>query len=53
VVTDAEAMAEGEGPTATGEDGTAAHPEEDVYRPEEIWPALLPQSNLPGGRAGV
>jgi hypothetical protein len=52
VVANAEAMAEGEGPPATGEDGIAAHSEEDVRRPDEIWPALLPQSNLSGGRAG-
>jgi hypothetical protein len=44
-------MAEGEGPPAAGEDGIATCPEEDVHRPEEIWPTLLPQSNLPGGRA--
>jgi hypothetical protein len=36
VVADAEAMAEGEGPPAAREDGIAAHPEEDVHRPEEI-----------------
>jgi hypothetical protein len=52
VVADMEAMAEGEGPPAAGEDGVATHPEEDVHRPEEVWPALLPQGNLPGGRAG-
>jgi hypothetical protein len=52
VVTNVEAMAEGEGPPAAGKDGTTARPEEDVYRPEEIWPALFPQSDLPGDRAG-
>jgi hypothetical protein len=36
-------MAEGKGPPAAGEDGDAAVPKEDVHRPEEIWPALLPQ----------
>jgi hypothetical protein len=51
VVADVEAMAEGEGLPTAGEDGVAARSEEDVHRPEEIWPALLPQSNLPGGRA--
>jgi hypothetical protein len=52
VVTDAKAMAVGEGPLVAGQDGIAACPEEDVHRPEEIWPALLPQSNHPGGHAG-
>jgi hypothetical protein len=52
VVADAEAMAEGEGPPVPREDGVAARSEEDVHMPEEIWPALLPQGNLPGGYAG-
>jgi hypothetical protein len=45
-------MAEGESPPAPGEEGVAARSEEDVHRPEEIWPALLPQGDLPGGCAG-
>jgi hypothetical protein len=49
VVTDAEAMVEGKSPPTLGEDGVAARSEEDVHRPEEIWPALLPQGDLPGG----
>jgi hypothetical protein len=52
VVADAEAMAEGESPPAPKEDGVAAHSKEDVHRPEEIWPALHPQGDLPGGCAG-
>jgi hypothetical protein len=46
-------MAEGKCPPAAEEDGVAAVPKEDVHRPEEIWPALFPQGNLPGGRAGA
>jgi hypothetical protein len=46
-------VAEGESPPAAREDGDATIPKEDVHRPEEIWPALLPQGNLPGGRAGA
>jgi hypothetical protein len=51
MVTDAEAMAEGEGPLAAREDGVAAIPKKDVHRLEEIWPAMLPQGNLPSGHA--
>jgi hypothetical protein len=36
VVADAEAVAEGESPPASGEDGVAARSEDDVHRPEEI-----------------
>jgi hypothetical protein len=43
VVTDVEAVAEGEGPPAPGENGIAVRSKEDVHRPEEIWPALLHQ----------
>jgi hypothetical protein len=35
VVTDAEAVAEGKGPPAPGEDGVAARSKEDVNKPEE------------------
>jgi hypothetical protein len=52
VVTDAEAMAKGEGPPALEEDGIAVRSEENVHRPEEIWPALLHQCNLSGGSTG-
>jgi hypothetical protein len=34
-------MAEGESPPVSGEDGVAARSEDDVHRPEELWPALL------------
>jgi hypothetical protein len=51
VVTDAEAVVEGESPLAQGEDGVAARSEDDVYRPEELWPALLHQHDLSGGSA--
>jgi hypothetical protein len=36
VVTDVEAVAEGKGPLAPGEDGIAARSEDDVNRPEEL-----------------
>jgi hypothetical protein len=52
VVADAEAVAEGEGPLAPGKNGIAVRSKEDVHRPEEIWPVLLHQRDLSGGRAG-
>jgi hypothetical protein len=52
VVTNAEAVAEGKGPPAPGEDGVAACSEDDVNRPEELWPALLHQRDLSEGSAG-
>jgi hypothetical protein len=36
VVAEAEAMAKGEYPPAPGEDGIAAHSEDDINRPEEL-----------------
>jgi hypothetical protein len=52
MVADAEAVAEGKGPPAPGEDGIAARSEDDVNRPEELWPALLHQHDLSGRSAG-
>jgi hypothetical protein len=52
VVADVEAVAEGESPLAPREDGIAARSEDDVHRPEEIWPALLCQCDLFRGSAG-
>jgi hypothetical protein len=52
VVADTEAMAEGEIPPMSGEDGVAARSEDDVHRPEELWPALLHQHDLTRGSAG-
>jgi hypothetical protein len=52
VVTDMEAVAEGESTLVFGEDGVAARFENDVNRPEELWPALLHQRDLSGGSAG-
>jgi hypothetical protein len=52
VVTDAEAVAEGESPLASGEDGVAARSEDDVHRPEELWLALLHQHDLTRGSTG-
>jgi hypothetical protein len=52
MVTDTEAVAKGKGPLAPGEDGVAARSENDVNRPEELWPALLHQRDLSGGSAG-
>jgi hypothetical protein len=49
VVADAEAVAEGRGPPALGEDGIAARSKDDVNRLEELWPALLHQHDLSGG----
>jgi hypothetical protein len=46
-------MAEGEGPPAAREDGVAAPSEEDVHRPEEIWPALLPRAISPVAAPGA
>jgi hypothetical protein len=51
VVADAEAVAEGESPLASGEDGIAARSKDDVHRPEELWLALLHQRDLSGGSA--
>jgi hypothetical protein len=42
VVPDAEAVAEGKGPLVPEEVGIATRSEDDVNRPEELWPALLP-----------
>jgi hypothetical protein len=36
VVTDAEAVTEGESPLAPGEDGVASHAEDDVHRPDQL-----------------
>jgi hypothetical protein len=52
VVADAEAVAEGESPPVSREDGIAAHSKDDVHRPKELWPALLHQHDLSGGSAG-
>jgi hypothetical protein len=52
VVTNTEVMAEGESPLAFGEDGVAARSEDDVHRPEELWPALLHQHDLTRGSVG-
>jgi hypothetical protein len=51
VVTDVEVMTEGESPPTPGEDGIAAHTEDDVYRLDQLWPALLHQHELANGEA--
>jgi hypothetical protein len=45
-------VAEGKGPPVPREDGVAARSEDDVNRPEELWPALLHQHDLSGGSDG-
>jgi hypothetical protein len=50
-VADAEAVTEGESPLVPGEDGVAARTEDDVYRPDQLWPALLHQHDLSNGEA--
>jgi hypothetical protein len=47
-----EVVAEGESPLAPGEDGVATHAEDDVHRPDQVWPALLHQHDLANGEAG-
>jgi hypothetical protein len=40
-VADAKALTEGKSPPAPVEDGVAARAKDDVYRPDQLWPALL------------
>jgi hypothetical protein len=47
-----EAVTEGESPLAPGEDGIAAHAENDINRPDPLWPALLHQHDLSNREVG-